>query len=364
VSRPWTYYLGSSDSSADCVILFAGSRATIGSNPSPTEGNSSHRSLYRASSLAPTEVDLSTATSNLNTPFLGDGSPTPRAEPSRHRRRNSREAGPLDYLYDDPRTPYFECRTRSQVNEGRHGWLHPLPGSSTSTSVLYQHQRENRANTSRTAGLGFGESGSLGELPTHSSREGDRDSPAQVQLQHQNHRASTYSLNDPVPYQPSSNSTRYSSSSSPHFPNSTSTSISPATGPVQHPHIQPQLQSQAMRRSEPDRFVKALITARPQPHLTSSFSTTNASPGSPLQQSQSQSQLQLQMGSGQGKRLGRTTGSAGSLAQGGNGGGSGGAGNGSGSGACGAGGKGIGLKTMARGPDGQVVVAGNEGQSA
>jgi hypothetical protein len=240
-----------------------------------------------------------------------------------------------------------------------------LPGSSTSTSVLYQHQRENRANSNRTAGLGFGESGSLGELPTHSSREGDRDSPAQVQLQHQNHRASTYSLNDPVPYQASSNSTRYSSSSSTHFPTSTSTSISPATGPVQHPHIQtqPQFQSQAMRRSEPDRFVKALITARPQPHLTSSFSTAN-SPGSPLQQSQSQSQLQLQMqmGSGQGKRLGRTAGSAGSLALGGNGGGSVGAGNGSGSGAGGAGGKGIGLKTMARGPDGQVVVAGNEGQ--
>ena len=273
----------------------------MASNLSPGEGNSSHRSLYRASSLAPTEVDPVTATSNLNTPFLGDASPTPRADFSRNgRRRGSREGGPLDYLYDDPRTPYFENRVRQ--DEGRHGWLHPLPGSSTSTSVLYQHQRENRA--SRASGLGFGEqSSNTGELTTPG------DSPAQAQLQH--HRASTYSLNDPVPHHSSSNSTRFSSSSSPRFP----TSISPVP--------------QTIKRSEPDRFVKAVITARPQPHLTSSFSTSSTSPSG--------------LGSMPGqKRLSRGAGSATSLGSGSSG-------------------KGIALKTMARGPDGQVVVAGNEG---
>lgn len=272
----------------------------LASNPSPTEGNSSHRSLYRASSLAPTEVDPVTATSNLSTPFLGDASPTPRVETSRNRRSSSREGGPLDYLYEDPRTPYFDSRVRN--DESRHGWLHPLPGSSSSTSVPFQHQRENRANRS---GLGFGEqSSSMGELSTPG------DSPAQAQLQH--HRSSTYSLNDPV----SSNSTRLSASSSPRFQNPTS--ISPV--PIM----------QGRKRPDPDRFVKAIITARPQPHLTSSFSTSSTSPSG--------------SGSipGQGKRLSRGAGSTSSLGSG-------------------SGGKGIALKTMARGPDGQVVVAGNEG---
>lgn len=249
----------------------------------------SHGLYGRTSSLAPTEVDLSTATSDLNTPLLGSGggndsagTPTPGGGPGYRVGRVFEEpetdsACDID-IYNDPRTPYFCDRDQTVHDQGRHGWLHPNPGT------------KDPATTSRLASYKAATSSGVG-LGRTSSIEGSGEGFHQKQA---------------VPL----------------------TRISP----------------------NPDKFVKAFLTAgppRPQRSTTSSPWGSAASldvmdPSTYPHHLYQQHQHHL---SSTGHKLSRKPGSSTSLA-----------GDTSSTGM----GIGLGLKAMASGSEGRVVVAGNE----
>jgi len=264
---------------------------------------------------------------------------------------------------------------------GKHGWLHPLPGGAPSTSVLYQHQLQgtgyghgrggepSRSGSSRVSGLGFSDSlgtmdetgSSLLDHPNGPTSTTGNTSGNQSYLSaqgqqggstaglsttsHRDRGGSMFSLNEPS----TSSSTRFSSSSS---------SSAAAAGGGSH-HSYPHLAAHAHphRPTSPDKFVKAIITSHPQHHIPPTFpfnpnsSTSFSSLGSGSGSGSGSGTGSGSGGTAGGKRLSRAGGSVGSIT--------------GGPGASGSGGKGaigLALKGMARGPEGQVVVAGNESE--